>query len=314
MKIGLSGRFRRFLVIAVLLAPFAAPAALAAPLAEFVVYKTGDGQRLSALLFSAKAPTRSVMIMVPGGTGSFISGAHDYMPLAEGLTASGYALLLPNMRTAGRHGWLRGRWRDTVADVGAAVAFAKSRGLDQIVLFGTSLGGPRIAYYWAKTREPSIRALGFVAAITSPYGETEFRFDDQRRAGFDAFLGRARALVTEGKGDELISYRDWFPGATFTLAAASFIDYFGTIGESDASSVKWGAELTLPALVVHGRNDRLAFPGNAEAIHASLTAAPRRDMIWVEGAGHYMTPGKTAESYAQAIAAWVLEVAPAEQE
>ncbi len=313
MLIGLSTQLRRIAVVAALLALVSAPAALAAPLAEFVVYKTGDGQRLSALLFSAREPTRSVMIMVPGGTGGFISGAHDYGPLAERLTARGYALLLPNMRTAGRHGWLRGRWRDTVADVGAAVAFAKSRGLDGIVLFGTSLGGPRIAYYWAKTREPAVRALGFVAAITSPYGETEFRFDDERRAGFDAFLGRARALVAAGKGEELVSYKDWFPGATFTLAAASFIDYFGTIAESDASSVKWAPELTLPAVVIHGRDDRLAFPGNAEAIYASLTAASRRDLIWIESAGHYMTPGETAESYASAIAGWVLEVAPVEK-
>ncbi len=49
--------------------------------------------------------------------------------------------------------------------------------------------------------------------------------------------------------------------------------------------------------IVNGHNEHLALPGNAAAIYASLTAAPRRDLIWIEGAGHYMTPGGTAESY-----------------
>lgn len=292
------------------LAMFAGSAAKAAPLAELAVFSTEDGVKLSALLWSPAGPTKNVMIMIPGGTGGFISGAHDYSPLAEQLNAAGYALLIPNMRTAGRHGWLFGHWEDTEQDVGAAVAYAKSRGLTEILLFGTSFGGPRIAYYWARTREPGIRAMGFLAAITSPYGEAQMRFDEAGRADFDAFLQKARDLVTAGKGTELMSYQ-WFPRARFTLAAESFLSYFGNPAESDASSIKWAGQITQPSVVIHGRNDEIAFAENPEAIYASLTAAQSRELIWVEKVSHYMTPGPTAEAYTAAIMGWVLKNAPA---
>jgi fermentation-respiration switch protein FrsA (DUF1100 family) len=89
------------------------------------------------------------------------------------------------------------------------------------------------------------------------------------------------------------------------------VDFFGTIEESDASTVKFGAEVTLPAAVIHGTRDDLALPPNGQAIYDSLTRAPKRDLLWVEGGGHFLTPGPVAESYAQAIAGWVEKNLPA---
>jgi hypothetical protein len=39
-------------------------------------------------------------------------------------------------------------------------------------------------------------------------------------------------------------------------------------------------------------------------------AAPKRDLIWVGGAKHYLTPGWIAESYGSKIAQWVLANMP----
>jgi dipeptidyl aminopeptidase/acylaminoacyl peptidase len=300
---------RRLISIMLALALSFSSAALATPLAEFVAYKAEDGQILNALLYLPKRPTRTAVIMVPGGTGG-IGGRHDYTPLAEKLNAKGYALLVVNMRTAGSNGWLYGRFEDSELDVGAAVEFAKSRNLDQVVLFGSSLGGPRIMYYWAQTKDPVVEAMGFLASVTSPYLEVQVRFDKDKRDAFDDFLQEARNLVKDGKGRQPITLPDWFPGASFTLSAESYLSYFGTPEESNANSLKFADQLNLPAVVIHGEEDNIVLPPVAETMYDSLTAAASREMIWIEAAGHYITAGPIAESYAEAVVDWVTVVIP----
>lgn len=294
------------------IALFLSSATFAAPLAEFVTYRAKDDRILNALLYLPETPSRSVVIMVPGGTGG-IGGRHDYTPLAEKLNAQGYALLLANMRTAGSHGWLFARFEDSELDVGAAVDFAKSRGLDRIVLFGSSLGGPRIMYYWAQTKDPSVKAIGFLASVTSPYLEVQVRFDKAKRDDFDTFLQKARDLVKAGKGRQTITFPNWFPGVSFTLSAESYLSYFGAPAESNANSLKFADQMNLPTVVIHGEDDNIVLPSVAEVMYDSLTAAPTRDMFWIKGAGHYITAGPIAESYAQAVVDWLTDVVPPSQ-
>jgi alpha-beta hydrolase superfamily lysophospholipase len=289
------------------------PQARAAPLAEFLLYPTEDKLALNALLFAPKTPTRSVVIMIPGMTGGFSGGGHDYVPMAERLSEKGYAFMVPNMRTAGLHGMLFARFDDYTKDVAAAIAAAKARGLTDVTLFGTSLGGPRAIHYWTRTKDPAVKAMGFLASIKSPYLEAQLRFDAARGADFDAFLVKCRDLIKEGRGRDVLTYENWFPGRHITLSAMSFVDIFGTLEESNASTIKFGPQLTIPAAVIHGTKDEIALPPNATAIHDSLTAAPKRDLVWVEGASHYLTPGPIAENYAKAVVDWVSRAVPASQ-
>ena len=60
----------------------------------------------------------------------------------------------------------------------------------------------------------------------------------------------------------------------------------------------------MPALVIHGTAGEMARRPNARAIYDRLTSAPKREIIWVEGASHYLTPGWIAETYAKRIAEW----------
>jgi len=293
----------------------------AAPLAEFVNYKAADGANLNALLYLPEKPGSSVVILIPGGTGGFIDGFHDYTPLAEQLTAKGYAFLLANMRTAGTHGWFYDRFETAEQDVGAAVGMAKTRGLNRIILVGVSLGGPRSVYYWDRTREPAIKAIVFLASITSPYLEGRIRLDTAQRAAFDAVLVKAHNLIRQGKGHEPVCFIYFgdvgecsAPGSGLTLSASSFISYLGSPEESNAVSIKFTGQLTLPSAVIHSANDELARPPVAKEIYDSLTAAARRDLIWIEdeGVSHYLTPGKSATVYAKAVVNWVSEVVPPE--
>jgi esterase/lipase len=265
------------------------------------------------LLFAPRAASKSIVIMIPGMTGGFSGGAHDYMPLAERLGEKGYAFMVPNMRTAGLHGMLFARFDDYTKDVAAAIAAAKSRGMTDVALFGTSLGGPRAIHYWTRTKDPAVKAMGFLASIKSPYLEAQLRFDERKKVDFDGFLIKCRDLIKEGRGRDVLTYQNWFPGRHVTLSAMSFVDIFGTLEESNASTVKFGSQLTLPAAVIHGTKDEIALPPNATAIYDSLTAAPKRDIVWVEGASHYLTPGAIAANYAKAVVDWVTRAAPASQ-
>jgi alpha-beta hydrolase superfamily lysophospholipase len=233
------------------------------------------------------------------------------MPLARRLTESGYALLIVNMRTAGLQGMLFARFADYAKDIAAAMREAKARGFDRVILLGTSLGGPRIINYWTRTKDPAVQALVFHASIMSPYLEAQIRFDATKRAEFDAFLVTCRARAKKGCGEEILTYREWFPGRDMTMAARTFVEVFGTLEESDASTVKFGAQVTIPAAVIHGTQDAQALPPNGQAIYDSLTSAPKRELIWVEGAGHFLTPGPIAEDYARAISGWVSKEFPA---
>lgn len=278
--------------------------ATAAPLAEFVSYTTEDKVLLNALLWMPPGGTKTVVIYVPGMTGGFI-GVHEINPAAEGLTSKGYAFLAVNMRTAGLHGMLFARFEDYVKDIDAAIRFAKSRGLTEVVLYGVSLGGPRIMYYWAQTRDPAVRALVFMGCIKSPYLEAQLRWNESERARYDTFLQGARDRVAQGKGNEVLSYTGWFPNLTVTLSAQTFVNIFGTLADSNASTVKFGPQITIPALIIHGLKDEIAVPPNGQAIYDSLTAAPRREIVWVEDAGHYLIKGPVANKYAETLVTWL---------
>jgi esterase/lipase len=279
--------------------------AAAAPRLDLVRFPADeDALMIDALYWTPEKPTKSLVLLIPGLTGAVIGGGlHDYRPLANELSARGYAFLVPQLRSL--NNWPYAFFDDVVKDVGGAVAFAMSQGYEQIALFGTSLGGPRIAMFMARKGAPAVRAVGFIASIKSPYLEFQIRQPESERVRLDAFLQKTRELVAQGRGGELVAFENWFPNRHMAMTARSFISFFGNEVESNAVSIKFTPGIKVPALVIHGTADEIALKPNAEAIYESLTAAPKRDLIWVEGAKHYLTPGWIAESYASKIAQWV---------
>lgn len=279
-----------------------------APLAEFDSYLTEDRQLLHGLLWLPAGKTRTAVIYVPGGPGGF-AGPVALNPIASAMTGKGYAFMAVNMRTAGANGFLFAHFEDCVKDIGTAVRFLKSRAFTDIVLVGDSLGGARSVYYWFESREPSIKALVFLATIKSPYLEAQLRWNEKERAEYDAFLREARDRVAKGRGQEILTYPAWYPGRPIVASARTFVNLFGTPEESNASTVKFGAHVTLPSLILHGNRDAVSLPENPESVFQSLTASPRRDLLWVDGE-HFLIPEPEAGKYAEALIGWLLEVAP----
>jgi pimeloyl-ACP methyl ester carboxylesterase len=167
-------------------------------------------------------------------------------------------------------------------------------------------------YYWVQTREKSIRALVFMGSIVSSYEEAQFRWTEAKRVEYDAFLQKVRDLVRQGRGEEVLTFKDYFRPPvppSLTLSARTFISIFGAPSECNAGTAKYGAQVTIPTLVVHSVDDEIAVPKNAEEIYASLTAAPLRDIFWVEGS-HMLTDEEDSRKYGEVIADWLLNVVP----
>jgi pimeloyl-ACP methyl ester carboxylesterase len=63
--------------------------------------------------------------------------------------------------------------------------------------------------------------------------------------------------------------------------------------------------------VIHGTADEIALPPSPKNIYESLSAASQRDLVWVDGAGHFVTP-QFAETYAKEIVEWLVTNMPAQ--
>jgi pimeloyl-ACP methyl ester carboxylesterase len=311
-----------------------ASAAGAAPLGEFVVYKAEGGPcsglcqpganitgaTLSGLLYSPKRRGKTGVVLAPQGQGGFIDGLHDYNPLAQQLTDAGYYLLLANMRTAS--GWSYERFESALPDVAAAVKTLKSRGVENIILLGTSLGGPRIAYYAYKSNDPSIKALIFMSSITSPYLEGRARLSKEKLVVFDAFLEKARQLVRGGKGNDMVCFNyfqatgDGFcePGGRgSTMSAASFLSMFGSPTDSDVNLTNYAGQIKVPVAVVHSKHDEVSHQEIGQGIYDAFSNSKKRDLVWIDepSISHYLSPGLAANRYAEEVTQWLVKNVPA---
>lgn len=279
---------------------------------DLIRIEAEDKTALNGLLWEPPRASDSLVIMVPGGTtGAALYPAHDYSPLASALTDNGYAFLLSNMRASYNNPYAE--YNDAVRDIAAFVAYAKSEGYTRIAILGISLGGPRVAQYMAERNDATVKAVGFIASIPSPYLEFQIRSSEAEKRRLEDTLKHARELVAQGKGQQPVGYDNWFPGGVSVMGTAkALISFFGAPSDPSApSSIKYGPKITVPALVIHGEADELALPPNAQKIYDSLTASPQRDLIWVKGASHYLTPGPLAESYAKLTTDWLVKNAPA---
>ena len=277
---------------------------------DLIRIDTEDNIALNGLLWEPEPAGNYMVILVPGATtGAALVAMHDYAPMATALNAAGYGFIVANMRAS--YNYPYAVYADAVKDIAGFVAYAKSASYTRIAIVGISLGGPRMAQYMAERGDPSIQAVAFVASIPSPYLELQVRNSEMDKQRLEDTLKRARQLVAEGKGLEPIAFENWFPdGRHFMVTAQAMLGFFGAPEDAAPSSIRYGAQVRVPTLVLHGEQDELSLPANAQTIYDSLTASPQRELIWVKGAGHYLTPGKIAESYARHLAYWITRQMP----
>ncbi len=270
--------------------------------AEFVRYPTADGLMLHGLLWEPAESSPIAVVYVPGFGGGF-AGPSDIGSFAACLTRAGCNMLAINTRAVSPTGMVFARFEDCIADIDAALAFLRNRGMSSIVLVGDSLGACRVAYYLANNAAEDVAGAVFLGGIVSPYAEAQMRWNDADRARFDAFLEAARSRIADGFGKEVVSF-PWGGGRPLTVSAETLVNVFGAPGDGNTHLPSHAGSVRVPALVLHGSRDAVSLPENASQIWEALAEAPSRELIMVD-ADHFFMSQADARAYADILVEWL---------
>jgi pimeloyl-ACP methyl ester carboxylesterase len=186
-----------------------------------------EGPALDGILYTPDGPSRGGVLILHGNTTNFYTGPSRFLPphlVMAGFTClafnrRGHDILttLPGKRAGG------GAFQtaaEGIADNDAAAEFLAQLGHDEPIIIGHSNGGMLGAQFAAD--HPETRALVLLSAhaggpLTYPRAcaAGELGADEG-----DTHLERARALVADGRGDDLMLLPGWW----FAASASSLVD------------------------------------------------------------------------------------------
>jgi len=203
------------------------------------------------------------------------------MFLAGHLAQRGYAALGYNGAHSGES-FRSSEFETAVQEVGAAIAYMKSRGYRDIFLVGHSLGTPIVEHYAGSDPDAAVKALG----VYGPHIDIPAITRDSLLGPelYEKFRAECRDLVAKGKGDEikLLPYRE---GRFIITSAKTFVSYRDT--ETSKAAVQKAIErIKLPLLIVYDPADNIQGKGGltkretlAGQIKAHAIASPRADIV-----------------------------------
>ena len=217
----------------------------------------------------------------------FVHGVESYwytgppMFLGGYLAEQGYAVLGYNGSHSGES-FRTSEFETAVQEVGAAIAYMKSRGYHEIFLVGHSLGTPIVEHYAGTDSDPAVKALGLYGPhIDIPAITRDSLLGPEL---YEKFRTECRDLVAKGKGDEikLLPYRE---GRVIITSAKTFISY-RDIDTSKAAVEKMIQRIKVPLVIVYDPADNIQGKGGltkretlAGQIKANAVAAPRADIV-----------------------------------
>ena len=242
-----------------------------------------DGKTLQGAMFQPDAkrfakPSVGV-VLVHGVESYWYQGPPMF--LASLLADRGYAALAYNGAHSGES-FRTSEFETAVREVGAAIAYMKSRGYQRIALAGHSLGTPIVEYYQGADPDPAVKAL----ALYGPHINIPAITRDSLLGPelYEKFRAECRELVASGKGDEikLLPYRE---GRVIITSAKTFISY-RDVDTSKAAVEKLIQRIKVPLLIVYDPADNIQGKGGltkretlAGEIKANAVAAPRADVM-----------------------------------
>lgn len=258
------------------------------------------GARLDGFLTRGGRRGRPLLVYVHGMRSNF-HGSALKKEFAREAVRSGFDLLLFNNRGAGE-GVLDERFGDSLADLDAALTFARSRGHRRFLLAGHSTGCQKVVHYQARRRDPSVLGLILLApaddlAITRRELGTAYA----RR------VARARRLVAASRGrTPMPADCQGFTARRFLSIAephrteAALFDYAGPM--------RAFASLRLPMLALFGgREEYACIPlARMEAILRARTRSAGFDWRLIAGADHGFHGHERAT--ARAVLGWAAGV------
>ena len=213
---------------------------------ELVRVRSGDGLELAGLYVAPDGGTAHRAVLHTHGLAGNFYENRFITDLSQALAERGVAFLATNnrghdyvsdnLRGSGKEttyhpgGSTRDIIEDCVHDIAGGADFLASRGHQEIVFEGHSLGCNKTVYYLSERGDE--RCAGLVL-ISPPelFGLQE----DRSQGELETTLRRARALVSSGGGDEPIDV-----GRELPYSAATFVSMFGDPDATDIFPFRHG--------------------------------------------------------------------------
>lgn len=139
---------------------------------------------------------------------------------------------------------------ESIHDIAGAIEYLKSLGKTKIILQGHSLGCIKVVNYLTNKDQVEISAAILIAPTDMVrWGEADANHAD--------YLERARKMVAEGKGDELVEGRIW--SQKTPISAKTYISICSPDGPADIYGDREGGallgQIKIPMLLVYGDAD-----------------------------------------------------------
>ncbi|HMO50560.1 MAG TPA: alpha/beta fold hydrolase [Kiritimatiellia bacterium] len=233
-------------------------------------------------------PRRSLLIFVHGMGSNFYKSGFKKAWMRAGPPAGLDVLCFNNQ---GCESYVADeRFTDCLADLDAALTFARREGYRRVVLLGHSTGCQKITYYQARRRAPEVTAL-ILAALGDDYAIA------RRDQGiqYTRWIARARRLVANGQGDTRMPACCMGFTARRFLSAADPTQVEAGLFRLDGPLRTFG-KLTLPILAVFPELEQYACIPVAEAADRlrATSRSTRYDHRIIRGADHGFHGRETA--------------------
>ncbi len=267
---------------------------------EQVTLRTSDGTRLEGILYRPAAnPRPTAFLLVHGFGGNFYGGF--FPPFAQAAAAQGYASLALNMRDHDTGPKIYD-FIDNEADIAVGAAYLRGLGYPRLVLVGHSMGTNRVLYYQAVTGDSSIVATVLVAGPGNLFEWNAWQFGREQA---QALVDEALEMQAAGQESQLMLI-DLGPLGKALYTPRYLLSLRGPNARSDPyQNIQ---KVTNPILIVQGTADPLIEPDMADRLQRAVTASPKVERIYLDGADHSFT--RQEADLAQRILAWLEEAAP----
>ena len=251
------------------------PKGVALELVEF----QSEGKTVQGAMFLPKGKSEIGVVLVHGVESYWYQGPPMF--LGGLLAEQGFAALGYNGAHSGES-FRSSEFETAVKEVGAAIAFMKSRGYTKIFLVGHSLGTPIVEHYQGSEPDAAVKAIGLYGPhINIPQITRDSLLGPEL---YEKFRAECRDLVAKNKGDEikLLPYRE---NRVIITTAKTFLSY-RDVDTSQAAVEKAIQRIKVPTLVVYDPADNIQGKGGltkretlANQIKANAVAAPRADIV-----------------------------------
>lgn len=208
---------------------------------QLVYVDTSDGYTLEGLYWSEVGPkkVRLGAVLVHGW-----SFWHDMRVRSRGFCGRHMASIathlskvgVPTILTMNRGFHAPEFFNDCVFDFKACIDFLVSRGCEEIVIVGHSLGGAKCAYFAGEVGHSRLRGVVLMSAIPSTHNFS----------GKEALVAEAQRCVAEGRSDTILPFQE---GKTTSLNHAGTLVRSFTDGYQGAT-LEAVSKISLPTLSI----------------------------------------------------------------